>query len=137
MPARVALMCVVPSHVYLLTVHLGWSRLISPKDVQQVVLTHLHTDHAGGIAFGARTPDAHIMMTKPIWNRGMERPVCLITGATDGVGKFTALELAQRGITVVFAARDQAKAERIKATIMAMGCGEVDYVLADLSSLQA
>jgi NAD(P)-dependent dehydrogenase (short-subunit alcohol dehydrogenase family) len=41
----------------------------------------------------------------------MERPVCLITGATDGVGKFTALELAQRGFTVVFAARDQAKAE--------------------------
>jgi N-acyl homoserine lactone hydrolase len=26
------------------------SRGISPRDVQQVVLTHLHTDHAGGIA---------------------------------------------------------------------------------------
>jgi retinol dehydrogenase 12 len=49
----------------------------------------------------------------------MERPVCLITGATDGLGKFTALELAQRGFTVVFAARDQAKAEPIKSTMVA------------------
>jgi NAD(P)-dependent dehydrogenase (short-subunit alcohol dehydrogenase family) len=42
------------------------------------------------------------------------------------VGKFT---------TVAFAARDQAKAERIKATIKAMGRGEVDYILTDLASL--
>jgi retinol dehydrogenase 12 len=65
----------------------------------------------------------------------MERPVCLITGATEGVGKFTALELAHRGFTVILAARDQAKAERIKATIKAMGRGEVDYILTDLASL--
>jgi hypothetical protein len=42
------------------------------------------------------------------------------------VGKFT---------TVAFAARDQAKAERIKATIMAIGCGDVDYILSDLSNV--
>jgi retinol dehydrogenase-12 len=64
----------------------------------------------------------------------MEKPVCLITGATDGVGKFTAFELARRGFTVIFAARDQEKAERIKATILAMGC-DVDYILTDLASL--
>lgn len=64
----------------------------------------------------------------------MEKPVCLITGATDGVGKFTAFELARRGFTVIFAARDHAKAERIKATIRAMGC-EADYTLTDLASL--
>ncbi len=26
----------------------------------------------------------------------MEKPICLITGATEGVGNFTALELAKR-----------------------------------------
>jgi retinol dehydrogenase 12 len=65
----------------------------------------------------------------------MEIPVCLITGATDGVGKFTALELAHRGFTVIFAARDQAKAERIKAAIVARGRGEADYILTDLACL--
>ena len=65
----------------------------------------------------------------------MEKPVCLITGATEGVGKFTAFELARRGFSVVLAVRNQTKAERIKTTIKAMGCGEVDYILTDLASL--
>jgi len=29
----------------------------------------------------------------------MEKSICLITGATEGVGNFTALQLAKRGFT--------------------------------------
>lgn len=66
----------------------------------------------------------------------MDGRICLITGATEGVGKFTAFALAKRGFTVVLAARNQAKAEQVKAEIAAMGCGEADYILADLASLK-
>ena len=49
----------------------------------------------------------------------MEKPICLITGATAGVGKYTALELARRGFTIVMAARNQRKAELVKTEIAA------------------
>jgi retinol dehydrogenase 12 len=66
----------------------------------------------------------------------MERPICLITGATDGIGKFTALKLAGKGFRIVIASRNQAKAERAKAEIQAVGRGDVDYLIADLGSLR-
>jgi NAD(P)-dependent dehydrogenase (short-subunit alcohol dehydrogenase family) len=40
----------------------------------------------------------------------MKHPICLITGATEGVGKVTALELAKKGFTIVIAARNADKA---------------------------
>jgi NAD(P)-dependent dehydrogenase (short-subunit alcohol dehydrogenase family) len=63
------------------------------------------------------------------------QPACLITGATDGVGKVTALELAKRGFRVVVAARSEEKAEALKQEIRASGC-EADYLLGDLASLR-
>ena len=66
----------------------------------------------------------------------MQKPVCLITGATDGVGKSTALELARRGFRVVMAARSAIKAEALKSEIAATtGIGDVEYIVADLASL--
>jgi retinol dehydrogenase 12 len=67
----------------------------------------------------------------------MEQPICLITGATDGVGKATAHELAARGFTVVLAARDRARAKAVKAEILAATGGEIDILEADLTSLTA
>jgi retinol dehydrogenase 12 len=67
----------------------------------------------------------------------MPDPICLITGATDGVGKATAAELAARGFTVVLAARNAAKAEAVRAELAAAGARKVDILLADLASLQA
>lgn len=49
----------------------------------------------------------------------MQNQICLITGATDGVGKATAIELARLGFTVVMVARNKAKAEAVRAEIMA------------------
>lgn len=65
------------------------------------------------------------------------KPVCLITGATDGVGRSTALELARRGFRVVLAARNADKAEALKREIAAtVGVDDTDYLLADLGSLR-
>ena len=65
------------------------------------------------------------------------KPICLITGATEGVGRVTALELARRGFEVVVAARNPAKAEALKREADAIGGGgSVDFLVADLASLE-
>jgi retinol dehydrogenase 12 len=67
----------------------------------------------------------------------MRTSVCLITGATEGVGKATAIELARRGITVVMAARNPVKAEKVKWEIArTTGNTDANYIVADLASLQ-
>jgi retinol dehydrogenase 12 len=63
------------------------------------------------------------------------RPICLITGATEGVGRATALELARRGFTVVLAARNPAKAEAVVRQIEA-SAGDADFLVCDLASLR-
>lgn len=66
----------------------------------------------------------------------MQAPICLITGATEGVGKVTAAQLARKGFTVVLAARNGSKAEAVKQEIVAStGNQNVDYIIADLKSL--
>jgi NAD(P)-dependent dehydrogenase (short-subunit alcohol dehydrogenase family) len=66
------------------------------------------------------------------------KPTCLITGATDGVGKVTALELAKRGFSVVLAARNAAKAATVTQEIVtATGNAGVEFVVADLTSLSS
>jgi retinol dehydrogenase-12 len=66
----------------------------------------------------------------------MKTPICLITGATEGVGKVTALELAKKGFTVVVAARNANKAEALKKEIeTSTGNTSCDSIVADLGSL--
>lgn len=67
----------------------------------------------------------------------MTKPICLITGATDGVGMLTAMELAAKGFTVVMAARNATKAEMVRHEIVTTtGNRDVDFIVADLKSLQ-
>ena len=67
----------------------------------------------------------------------MAGKTCLVTGATAGIGKETALGLARQGATVVVAGRNRerctATVEQIKAQT---GNSSVDFLVADLSSLQ-
>ena len=66
----------------------------------------------------------------------MDKPICLITGATDGIGRETALELAARGFMVVVAARDAAKAQAlVKEIELTTGHRDADTITADLRSL--
>jgi len=66
----------------------------------------------------------------------MDKPICLITGATDGIGKVTATALARKGHTVVLAARNGAKAATVASEIVAStGNRDVDHLTADLRSL--
>lgn len=66
----------------------------------------------------------------------MKHPICLITGATEGVGKVTALELAKKGFTIVVAARNANKAEALRKEIeTSTGNTSCDYIVADLGSL--
>jgi retinol dehydrogenase-12 len=66
----------------------------------------------------------------------MDKPICLITGATDGIGRETALELAAKGFVVVVAARDAAKAQAVVKEIeLTTGHRDADTITADLRSL--
>jgi NAD(P)-dependent dehydrogenase (short-subunit alcohol dehydrogenase family) len=64
--------------------------------------------------------------------------VCLVTGATSGIGKAIALRLAERGATVILVARNQGKGEAVRAELQQRtGNTSIDLVLADLSSLES
>jgi retinol dehydrogenase 14 len=68
---------------------------------------------------------------------GMGEKVCLITGATSGIGKATAMELANMGASVVMVGRDRDRGEAALADIKEKsGNDSVELMLADLSSQQ-
>src|SRR5215212_1376967 len=67
----------------------------------------------------------------------MSNRVCLITGATSGIGKATAMGLANMGASVVMVGRDRGRGEAALAEIKEGSANaSVDLMLADLSSQQ-
>lgn len=59
----------------------------------------------------------------------------IVTGASSGIGKVTALELAKAGATVVMVCRPGDKAKAARDEIAAAGGHNVELMAADLSSL--
>ena len=66
--------------------------------------------------------------------RSMSGKICLVTGATSGIGAATALALARKGATVVGVGRSPERCAAGAARIMsATGNSSVEFLLADLS----
>src|SRR5205085_10795931 len=74
----------------------------------------------------------------PTVNSSMQGKICMVTGANSGIGKATALELAQMGATVVMVCRDRARGEEARSEITTKSRNNaVDLLQADLSSQQS
>jgi NAD(P)-dependent dehydrogenase (short-subunit alcohol dehydrogenase family) len=66
----------------------------------------------------------------------MKGKICLVTGATSGIGRVTATELSRRGAHVVLVGRSTQKCEATEKQIRSeTAAASVDYLVADLSSL--
>jgi NAD(P)-dependent dehydrogenase (short-subunit alcohol dehydrogenase family) len=67
----------------------------------------------------------------------MQGRVCIITGATNGIGEVSALELAKLGAKIVIIGRNETRAKATIAKIKsAVATADVDYLIADLSLMR-
>src|SRR4051812_43566096 len=64
----------------------------------------------------------------------MKDKICVVTGASSGIGRETALALARAGARVALVCRDRAKGERVVAEIARLGAPAADLFVADLSA---
>jgi len=65
----------------------------------------------------------------------MDGKICMVTGATSGIGEATALALAQQGATTIVVGRNAKKCEKTVKRIKAKTDNSfVEYLIADLSS---
>ena len=65
----------------------------------------------------------------------MDGHICVITGATSGVGYQTAKEFARGGAHLVLVCRNEEKARRVKMELEHSFSGKIDVFLADFSRL--
>jgi NAD(P)-dependent dehydrogenase (short-subunit alcohol dehydrogenase family) len=65
----------------------------------------------------------------------MNGKTVLVTGSTDGVGRYVAAQLAAAGAKVLIHGRDKARAQTLANEISRRGHGEVMFYQADLSSM--
>ena len=68
----------------------------------------------------------------------MQGKQAIVTGATNGIGEITALELARAGAGVTIVSRNEEKCRAVVDRIRAATQNEhVEYIVADLSSIEA
>ena len=71
----------------------------------------------------------------PEKNTSLEGKICMVTGATSGIGLVTALELARTGASVVIVSRNAERCAKSAETIrQETGASSVDFIAANLSS---
>jgi retinol dehydrogenase 12 len=72
----------------------------------------------------------------PTADHAMKGKVCLVTGATSGIGRVTARVLAERGAEVIVVGRSATKTRETAEEIRQLTGRPVSTMLADLSSLE-
>jgi retinol dehydrogenase 14 len=78
--------------------------------------------------------DAEVWMDSLEMTRPMTGRICLITGATSGIGRHTAGELARMGAHVVLVARDPRRGQETRAELIeTAGHREIEVFRADLA----
>jgi NAD(P)-dependent dehydrogenase (short-subunit alcohol dehydrogenase family) len=66
----------------------------------------------------------------------MKGKICVVTGATSGIGKAAATALARQGATVVLVGRDRGRTEAVAAEIGSVSVPAPQPEIADLASLE-
>ena len=67
----------------------------------------------------------------------MNGKVCLVTGATDGIGKVSARVLAELGAKVIIVGRNPEKSAFVLAELRSISGNEnIDLIMADLMVMQ-
>jgi NAD(P)-dependent dehydrogenase (short-subunit alcohol dehydrogenase family) len=88
----------------------------------------------------SRSPDKHKRTARPKLEQNMrpiEQQTILITGATDGLGRGLATELAAAGATVLIHGRDQRRGvETLESVRGQTGNPNLHFLCADLASLE-
>jgi retinol dehydrogenase 12 len=70
-------------------------------------------------------------------NQDKTQQVCIVTGATGGIGKVMAREIARQGMQVVLVSRNEQRCSVVAAEIRKTTSNPaIDYLVADLSSQQ-
>ena len=68
----------------------------------------------------------------------MKDKICLITGATDGIGKETARCLGKQNAQLILVGRNQEKGEKVRKILIAKtGNDQIEILTADLSNMKA
>jgi retinol dehydrogenase-14 len=79
-------------------------------------------------------PAAGRIMSTPSYDAPMAGRTVVVTGASSGIGRATALGLAQLGAHVAITGRDSRRTEDAAREIRVAGGGQVDVFVADMSS---
>ena len=74
------------------------------------------------------------MATKSTNGQWIRGKTCMITGATSGIGRASAIELARLGAKLILVCRNRERGDELVAKIQRAGNSDVELMIADLES---